>query len=136
MQGRANVERARAFRTVKFMTANGYKVRVELLNVRERLLAKPLDRVGMEKNSSLATECAYFGDGLNGPDLIVRSHDGNERGLGTQGLTNSLQRHPSVRIDRQVGHVKAFLLPQVFARMQHRVMLYTGCHDVPAFFAQ
>ena len=65
MQGRFDKKSASALGPVEFVGANRNQIRVELVNVGERLLAKPLHGVGVKKNSARTADLPEVRHGLN-----------------------------------------------------------------------
>ena len=68
-------------------------------------------------------------DGLDGADLVVGEHDGDETGVGPDGGLHLLRRHDAVFVDRQVGNFAALLL-EALEGVEHGVVLEGGGHDV------
>lgn len=81
---RFNEQSASSFRPVKLVSANGNHIGIELVNVFKRLLAEPLDSVGVEENAPFLTQSAQLGNRLNGADFIISGHDRNENGVGSE----------------------------------------------------
>src|SRR6185312_9117512 len=65
MQRGFDEKRPCTFRTVKFVSANRNKIRIELLHTRKRLLAEPLDRIRVKQNPTLAADFPEFSNRLN-----------------------------------------------------------------------
>ncbi len=51
----------------------------------ERELAGGLDGVGVEESAGGVGDGGEFGDGLDDAGLVVREHDADEFGVGTEG---------------------------------------------------
>ena len=96
---RAEIQNARAFRSMKFV--RGERERVEIPR-RERLLSKRLDRIAVKKRPALPTDRRDRGGWMQCPRFVVRRHDGNERRLATDRIAKLLQVDMASRIHRQL----------------------------------
>ena len=94
-----------------------------------------LNGVGVEEHTSLPGDGGDLGDGLDGADLVIGGHDGDEDGVGADGRLYRLRVHTAQGIHRQVGDRKALGLFQVLQGVQDGVMLNGGGDDVPALAA-
>ncbi len=73
-----------------------------------------------------------FRDPLDREDragLVVRPHDRRQRRVGTQRCFELVRIQPPLAVDRQEGHLIAFLL-QMGADVEYRRMFDGGRHDV------
>ena len=70
-------------------------------------------------------------DRLDGADLVVRCHDGDERGILGEFALELFEIHMAFLVHVQIGDAVAFLL-QRLAGIQHRVMLDLGGDQVLA----
>jgi hypothetical protein len=96
-----------------------------------RHLAGGLDRVAVKSDAGFTGDLAYLGDGLDGADLVVCVHDGNQDRIGPDRLAHVLRIHPAATIHRHPGQlVSAFL--QVLHGLEHGVVLYGGGDEMAA----
>ena len=72
-------------------------------------------------------------DGLDRADLVVRRHDGDQRGVVPDGLFQVLRIHDAELVHWQICDLEALLL-QLRAGMQQRVVLDLAGDDVVALF--
>ena len=93
-------------------------------------MARGLDRVGVEEDLPLAAEGADFGDGLDGADLVVGKHDGDEAGVVPQGVRHILNEDDAVGVRVEERDLKALLL-QTVQRVEDGMVLKLGGNDVP-----
>lgn len=78
LKRRADEQDSRAFWPVKLVRTTTDKIRFELVDGGDRLLAKPLDGVGMEYDAPRMADAAQLGDGFDGPHFIIGGHERNE----------------------------------------------------------
>src|SRR5262249_15382844 len=98
---------------MKLMCADGYKVRIELMNVFERLLSEPLHGIRMKDDTSLTAKRAQFRHRLQRPNLIISRHDGHKDRVRPKRLLQIILRNQSVTRNGQISDLKPFLLSQV-----------------------
>ena len=94
-------------------------------------MAHRLHRVNVEQYPGGPGNGSDLGHGLNGADLIVGSHHGDQDGIGPEGGLHRRRVHPALGVHRQVGHLIALLF-QVLGRVEDGVVLDGGGNDVPA----
>src|SRR6185437_94443 len=83
----AHVQRADAFGTVKLMRGEREEINLEFVDV-EGNFARGLNRVGVKINVGFESDAANFRDGLDGAELIIRVHHGDENGFGANRAAN------------------------------------------------
>ena len=90
-QGNAptGVQCAHALGAVELVAGEAQHVDVLLLDV-DVQMADGLHRVGVEEDTGLLTHSANLGDGQDGTDLVVGIHDGDQTGVGADGVANLL----------------------------------------------
>ena len=98
----------------------------------DRKLSESLHSIGVEKDSMLFCDGADLFDGLNGSDLVVGEHDGDQDGIRTDSLLQLVEFYNTVLIHIQVGDLKTAFL-QILAGMKDSVMLDLACDDVFSF---
>ena len=100
----ADVEGTDAFGGVHFMAAEGVEVDAESGEIQGEA-AGDLDAVGVEEGSSVMGEGGKFGDRLEGAELVVGVHDGDEAGLWAEGGLQGGGGYQTVRVRLQDGEV-------------------------------
>ena len=122
------IEDADALRGVELMAGHGEHVDIHGADV-NRHMAGGLDRVGVEEDLPLAAEGADLGDGLDGADLVVGEHDGDEAGVVAQGVRDILDPDDAVGVRVEQGDLVALLL-QAVQRVEDGVVLELGGDDM------
>ncbi len=95
----------------------------------ERQLAHRLRGVDVEGDASVATDFADGADILDDPDLVVRVHDGNEDGVGTQRRPKRIRLNAAGGVGRHIGNDEPFAL-ELLARIEHGLVLDLRCDHV------
>ena len=126
----AHPQRADALGAVELVGADGDQVDLHLLDV-EGQFPDALHRVAVEEDALPLHHRADLGDGLDGSDLVVREHDGNQDGLVGDRVADLLRGHPAVLVDLEVGDLEALAL-EPLAGVQDRLVLGPGGDDVVA----
>ena len=103
------------------MAAGTEHINVTVIYI-DRKLSESLHCIGMEQDAMLFCDLTDLFDGLNGSDLIVGKHDGNQDGIRTDSLLQLVQFYNTVLIYIQIGDLKTAFL-QILAGMKDRVML-------------
>ena len=70
-----------------------------------------------------------FPQRLDGPGLVIRVHDGDQGGGGTEGAPHVVHPNQAVRADGQPGHFDVFLF-ELHAGIEHRRMFDGTCNNV------
>ena len=83
----AHVKRAHAFRPAKLVRGKRKQIDAKAFHVHGNFPGG-LHRVAVEINARLARDAANFLDGLNGAELVVRVHHGDQHGFGAQRAAN------------------------------------------------
>ncbi len=122
------VEDANALGTVELVGGEGQKINVVFLHV-DGDVAHSLDRVGVEENAGPAADGADLPDGLDGADLVVGVHDGDQAGLRRDGGLHLLGRHQTVAVDVQISDGEALFF-QLLQGVEHGVVLKGRGDDV------
>ena len=130
-QALADIQETDSFRTVQLMSAGAEHINLILIYI-DRNLAESLYRIGMEKNAMLFCDSSNLLNRLNGADLIVCKHNGNQNSGRTDCLFQFLQLYHTVLIHVQISYLKTILL-QPFAGMQNRMVLNLGGNDMISF---
>src|SRR5450631_315406 len=102
-----------SFRTVKFVSAQGNQISVELTNIVKLLLPEPLNRVRVKNDSPLATKRPHLGDRLNRANFVVCRHDRDQNSVSTNRLLQIARRNAPFEIHRQPRNFKTLILFQV-----------------------
>ena len=84
------------------MTAGGKHIHTQFLNI-DRQMANGLYRIGVERNFVRLCNGGQFFDGLNGADLVIGGHDGDQFGIGTNGGLQLLRGDQTLGIYFQIG---------------------------------
>ena len=128
----ADIQEADALGTMEFVRADRQHVDVHLLYI-QRDVTERLNRVGMEKHAVAMSDFTDCLQRLNGSNLVVRRHDGNQHSIRTNRRFNGFRRNHAVRIDRQNGHLKALAFERLGA-VQDGVMLNRRDNQVTPLF--
>ena len=115
------------------MAGQGEQIHIPGLHI-HRDVANRLDRVGVEQDFVSLGNGADLGNGLDGANLIVGSHDRNQNGIGADGRFHRGRVHHAVPIHRQISHVVPVLL-QVLGGVEDGVVLNGGGNDVAGLSA-
>ena len=135
-QRRLNKQGSASFGAVKLVTANRNQVCVKLVDVVERLLAKPLHSVRVKTNPKATTNSTQRSYRLNRSGLIVGSHDRNQDSIVMDSFHQILWVNAPIRINREYGLLKPLIIHKIFNSVQNRVMLHSGGYYVPPFRLQ
>src|SRR6266849_2922894 len=130
----ANIKRTDALGTIDLVAAQGQQVDVVLLDV-DRNLANGLDAVHREEDTVLLGQLADFRHRVDDANFVVGVHDGNQDGLGRNGLAHIFWIDPAVALHREISHLKTVLF-QAFTRVQHRLVLDGLRDDVVALLTE
>src|ERR1700722_1683348 len=98
----AQVQSADALGPVKFVSGDGKQIDAEAVDI-DGEFAGGLHGVGVEEDSGGARDLADFFDGLNGAELVVGMHDGDERGIVAHGAANIFGIDEAIVADSDVG---------------------------------
>ena len=109
---------------MELVGANRNQIGVELMNVFERLLSKPLDRIRVKQHATISAKGSQLCDRLDGANLVVGSHDGDQDRVRLDCAGQIAGRNTSFAVNGEVSNVKALMLSQVFTAMGAR-------HDAP-----
>src|SRR5206468_3464318 len=126
-----HVQRADALGTVDQMRRARQKVDAHGLDV-DRDLADGLGGVGVEEDALSLGQLADGRDILDGADLVVGEHHGDQDGLVRERLADLLDVDETVGLHRHVGHLKPLPL-EALERVDARALLDDGGDDVVAF---
>ena len=125
-----DVQHADAARAAELVRGQGQHVNAHFLHV-DRHVADRLHRVRVEPRADCMREFCDLLDRLDGADLVVRCHDGDERGILGEFALELFEIHMAFLVHVQIGDAVAFLL-QRLAGVQHRMVLDLGGDQVPA----
>ena len=126
----ADVQRADALGSVELVAGHGEKIDAEVVRL-HRDLADGLGAVAMHQHAVAVGDAGDLRDGLDCADLVVGVHDGDEDGLGGDGLLNLLRVDHAMFVDGEVGGADAVRL-QVAAHLGHGRMFDRRGDDVVA----
>ena len=99
-----------------------------------RDLAHRLGCVCVHKNALLAGQFGDVADGLDGADLVVGVHDGDQDGVGSDGGVHIGRVHQSVCIHRKDGYGKTMPLHET-VHLEYSRVLDTRGDEVASFGA-
>lgn len=99
----ADVEHADALRGVQLVA--GDCVEIDVLEI-DGDFAGGLDAIGMEERAGGVRDFGHRFDVLDGAELVVGVHDGDERGVGADGVPDSSGRDEAVRVGFDDGDVE------------------------------
>ncbi len=136
LQGRArpDIQSPDAFGRVKLVPGDAEQIHPQGLDV-HRNLAGRLGGIGMDEGSRGVGQARDLGDGLDGADLVIGVHDGDEDGVFAQGAAQIMGGYAAMLIDGEGGYGKAERCQRA-ARLYHRRMLDGAGDDVTASFPQ
>ena len=112
------------------MRADGDEVRAQRVGA-ERNFQKGLHRVGVELCTDRMRQLGDLLERLNGADLVVRRHDGDQCGVLGQLVLQLLQINMAFLVNVQISDAVAFLFER-FAGVEHCMMLDLGGDDMLA----
>ena len=104
---------------------------MKLVNI-DRQLTVCLNRIGMEQNAVFLCDLTDLFDRLNGSDLIVCKHNGDQDRIRTNCFFQFIHFYDTVFIHTDVSDLKTTFF-QIFCGMQDRMMLDLGRDDVFSF---
>ena len=87
-----DVQRADALGRVDLVSGDGQQVHSQIVHV-DRYLTHRLGTVGVKQHSPFPGDLAYLFQRLDGADLVVGVHDGNQNRLGSDGIGHLLGVH-------------------------------------------
>ena len=125
-----DVQHAHAARAAELVRGQGQHVNAHLLHV-DRHVADRLHCVRVELRADRMRQLGNLPDRLDGADLIVRRHDGDERGVLGEFALELLEIHMAFLIHVQIGDAVALFFERL-AGVQHRVVLDPGGNEVLA----
>ena len=124
----AYVERAHPLRPVQFVRGKREQIHAELFDVHGNF-AHGLHGVRVEIDVALARHEADFLEGLDGPELVVRVHHGDEHSVGLDCPLEVGRVHNAVRTGPDVSHAHTALF-ELAGGVKHRVVLDVRGDDV------
>ena len=128
------IESTDAFRRVQFVAGKTQHVNGKPGKVHFHF-ADRLYGVRMEQGALTVRQFGEFFYRINVADLIVRPHNGNDRGFRVDHLLGTLHIEPAFGIDRNMGNGVSAPL-QLFAESENRGVFHAGDHDFAAFRAE
>src|SRR5712691_6728726 len=117
--------------TVNLMPGERHQVDVQVIDIAGNL-AYPLHGIAMEPDIVFAGNGTDSGQRSDSADFAVGVHDGDEHGVGRDGLTDIVRIYESKTVYRDIGHFKALFL-QRLAAVQHRLVLSGSRNNMAAF---
>ena len=127
----ADIQKADSLGTVEFMSACAEHVNMQLIHV-DGNLSECLHRIRMEQDAVFLRDLSDLPDRLDGADLIIRKHNGNQDRILPNGSPKLFQIHQSGFVHIQICHLIALLF-QVFTGMQNGMMLNFAGNDMLSF---
>ncbi len=128
----ADVQRAHAFWPVELVCGDREEIDFEFADV-DANFARGLHRIAMKINIRFESDAPDFGDGLDGAELVIRVHHGDENGFGAKRAAHILGIDNAVTGDREPGDFDALLF-ESFDGVEDGVVLDGRADDV-LFFA-
>ena len=135
-QAGTDIKRARAFGGMDLVRGDGDHVRAERFGA-EWNLQKALHGVGMEQRQRgrAAHGLDHVGNRHDRARLVVDHHDGDENGIGPEGLFQFLDCNIAVVVRLQICDLEALRF-QLLHGVQDSVVLHGGRDDVAAALAE
>ena len=127
----AHVQKPDALGPVNLVGGRRQHIDAQLVHV-DGLVAEGLHRVGVEDDVRFVGSLRQLANRLDGADLVVGEHDGDQDGVRADGRLEILHAHEAVLVHGQVGHLEALAL-QRLAGVQHGVVLDGARDDVAPF---
>ena len=124
-----DIQETGSLRAVKFMCAGAQHVDVQFIRI-QRNLSECLYRVGMEKHAVPPGDFTDFTYRLNGSDLIVGRHDGDQNRIGSDRFLQFTRIHHPVGAHIQPGNLCSPLSLQILTGIQDCGMLDLRRDDV------
>ena len=128
LQPFADIQKTDPLRPVQLMGAGAEHIDLILVHV-DGELSIGLHRIRMEQDPMLLRDPADLLYRLDGSDLVIGKHDGNENGIRTDGPLQLVQLQDAVLVHAHICDLKSSFL-QIFAGVKHRVMLNGGGDDM------
>ncbi len=129
----AGVEGAHPLGPVEFVGRQGEHVDVFRPHV-DGQMSRRLHRIGVEKDVLFPADGPDLSHRLDGADLVVGVHDGDQAGVGADGRGHVLRPDDAVFRHRDKGDLIPFLF-QPLEGVEHGVVLDGGGDDVPFVLA-
>ena len=108
----ADIDGAHALGGVDLMAGEGKHINVHGLHI-DGHMTVGLNGVGMEHNALFMTDPAQLRHGIDGADLVVGKHDGDQRGVRPDRLLQRLRLYLAILVHRQIGDLKALLFQRL-----------------------
>ena len=124
----ADINRADALRCAQLMPTHGQQINMQLFYI-NRHMTNSLYRICVEQNTVLFRNFSNFCDRLNRTDFVIRKHNGNQNGFGTDGIFQLLQRNLPEFVYVQISHIHTLCF-QKFCGMQNRMMFNFCCNNM------
>ena len=125
-----DIQHAHAARAAELVRGQGQHVDAHLLHV-DRHVADRLHCVRVELRADRMRQLGDLLDRLDGADLVVRRHDGDERGVLGKLTLQLLEIDAALLVHVQIGDAVALFF-QRLAGVQHRMVLDLGGNEVLA----
>ena len=122
-------KKTRAFWSVKFVRGKARRINEGDIDV---YLAKRLDAVAVEQHAALATNFRDLAHRLDHTGLVVRGHDRNHTRFRPNRFGELIKIDNAVVDGVEPSDFEAFVLFQMFDRVEHGVMLGLFANDVAA----
>jgi len=124
----ADIERADTLGRIQFVTGNREQVDLEFVDV-DGDFSRGLHGVSMEVDVGFFSDAADFFERLNGANLVVGVHDGDEHCFRANGAAQILEVNQPFAIRRQIGDTRALLFESL-AGVQDSFVFDGGSHEV------
>src|SRR6266403_2402690 len=124
----ANVESADALWTVELVSGEGEQVDSKLVHV-NRYFSCRLHGVGVEIDVPLLGDASYLIEGLDGAELVVGVHDGDQHSFRPYSSLQFVEIDLGFTICREESNAHRVLF-QCLTRVQHRFVFDGGGNDV------
>src|SRR5713226_10659250 len=102
-----DIQGADSLGRIQFVTGNRKQINSQYIHV-DRNFARGLHGVGVEVDVGFGSDAADFFERLDGTELIVGVHDGDENCFRPDGAAQLLEVDQSLAIVRQIGDANAF----------------------------
>mmetsp|Transcript_928 Transcript_928/g.1829 ORF Transcript_928/g.1829 Transcript_928/m.1829 type:complete len:438 (+) Transcript_928:3313-4626(+) len=124
----ADVKGTNTLGTVNFMSGNRHQIDLHIIHIQLHF-AKHLCTVRMKEHLIGTANLANILERLNDTNLVVDTHNGNDRSIVTNGALHHVGIYKTIRAHGQVGDVKAFVF-QHTARIKHALVFSLRGNDV------
>ena len=124
----SDIEGTDAFGAVDFVAGKREQIELELIHIHGNF-SGGLHGIGMEVDVGVLGDAADFFERLDGAELVVGVHDGDERGFVTNGTAQIFEVDQAILVDVKISYVYALLFESL-AGVEDGFMFHKRSDDV------